>query len=231
MRSTVAGFLASVLMVAVPALSAAAAEPTAQDYVKEIQSSTTGKDASPAPGAACENGEARDEAGACPDVDDSSATRGFTLFSGSMNKPQGQTAAPTAAPTPTTQAARAVRPAQATASIKCGLLCDLKVSFKSGSAVLTPDSETHLAQLASALKDPALARKRFEIAGHTDASGSPEKNRSLSQARADAVRTFLVAHGVEASRIEAKGYGAEGLFLPNMPNDPRNRRVEARVLN
>ena len=117
MRSTVAGFLASVLMVAVPALSAAAAEPTAQDYVKEIQSSTTGKDASPAPGAACENGEARDEAGACPDVDDSSATRGFTLFSGSMNKPQGQTAAPTAAPTPTTQAARAVRPAQAPATI------------------------------------------------------------------------------------------------------------------
>jgi len=229
MRSTIAGVLASVLIVAVPALAAAAAEPTAQDYVKELQASASGKDAAAAPGPACDNGEARDEAGACPDVDDSQATRGFTLFSGAGARPQsGSTAA---APTPTAQAVKAVRPVQASATLKCGLLCDLKVSFKSGSAVLTPDSETHLAQLASALKDPALARKRFEIAGHTDASGSPEKNRSLSQARADAVRTFLVAHGVEASRIEAKGYGAEGLFLPNMPNDPRNRRVEARVLN
>jgi outer membrane protein OmpA-like peptidoglycan-associated protein len=228
MRSTVAGVLASVLIVAVPAL-AAAAEPTAQDYVKEIQGSATGKDAAPAPGPACDNGEARDESGACPDVDEASSTRGFTLFSGSMNKPQG--GAPAAAPTPTTQAARAVRPAQATASVRCGLLCDLKVSFQSGSAILTPDSEGKLSQFATALKDPALARKRFEIAGHTDASGSPEKNLRLSQERAEAVKTYLVSHGVEASRIEAKGYGSEGLALPNSPNDPRNRRVEARVLN
>jgi outer membrane protein OmpA-like peptidoglycan-associated protein len=227
MRNTVAGVLASVLMVAGPAFTAAAAEPTAQDYVKEIQSSA--KDTAPAAGPACENGEARDESGACPDVDESSSTRGFTLFSGSMNKPQGQSAA--APQTNTSQAARAVRPAQATATIKCGLLCDLKVSFAPGSAVLTGDSDTKLAQFAVALKDPALARKRFEIAGHTDASGSPEKNRALSQARAEAVRHFLVTHGVEASRLEAKGYGSEGLFLPNMPLDPRNRRVEARILN
>jgi outer membrane protein OmpA-like peptidoglycan-associated protein len=224
-----AGALASVLLLAVPGLAAAAAEPTAQDYVKEIQSAPAPQDAAPAAGPACENGEARDESGACPDVDESGATRGFTLFSGSMNKPRAQTGA--SAPTPSAGADRAVRPAQATAMVKCGLLCDLKVSFQSGSAVLTSDSDAKLAQFAVALRDPALARKRFEIGGHTDASGSPEKNLALSQARAEAVKHFLVMHGVDASRLEAKGYGSAGLFLPNMPLDPRNRRVEARVLN
>jgi outer membrane protein OmpA-like peptidoglycan-associated protein len=231
MRKTVAGVLASVLMVAGPGFALAAAEPTAQDYVKEIQSSSSAQAAPPAAGPACDNGEARDDSGACPDVDESAATRGFTLFSGSMNKPRGQTAATAPTTSPTTTATRAMRPAQATASVKCGLLCDLKVSFMSGSAVLTSDSDAKLAQFAAALRDPALAGKRFEIGGHTDASGSPEKNLALSQARAEAVKRFLVNHGVEASRLEAKGYGSNGLFLPGMPMDPRNRRVEARVLN
>ena len=69
------------------------------------------------------------------------------------------------------------------------------------SAVLTQDSEVKLGQFAAALRDPSLVRKRFEIAGHTDASGSAEKNLSLSQARAEAVKSYLVAHGVDGARI------------------------------
>jgi outer membrane protein OmpA-like peptidoglycan-associated protein len=218
MRSTVAGILAGFL-VAAPA--AGAPGPTAQDYVKAIQSSDMTGDAAAAPRAGCESGEARDDSGACPAADDSGPTRGFTLFSGSMNAPQRPTAAAPLPPGPPDVAAR----------LHCGLLCDLRVSFKSGSATLTAESRPRLTQFAIALRDPALSNKRFEIAGHTDASGSPAKNRALSQARAEAVKAFLVARGVEASRLEARGYGDDGLALPSQPLDPRNRRVEARLLN
>jgi len=213
--------------------SALAANPlgrSGEGFADRAQWLATARTEDPPAAAACENGEARDESGACPNIDDSTSTRGFTLFSGSAVKPKASAAA-TPPPTPNAMAAREMRPAVATETLKCGAFCDLKVSFKTGSTELTADSEAKLVQFAAALRDPSSARKRYEIGGHTDASGSPEKNLSLSQARAEAVKAFLVAHGVPATRLEAKGYGAEGLVLPNSPNDPRNRRVEARLLN
>ncbi len=230
MRKSVPVLLAGVMALSGLAFVAQAAEPSAQDYLKEIQTAAAGPtqpSASPVTGV-CENGEARDENGACPVVDEAGPQRGFTLFSGSMTKPQ---VAPSK-PASQTAVAREVRPvAAASDSLRCGLLCDLKISFKTGSSVLTPDSEIKLSRFADALRDASLVRKRFEIAGHTDASGSADKNRALSQARAEAVKAFLVAHGVDTGRLQAKGYGAEGLAYPNAPTDPRNRRVEARVLN
>jgi len=218
-------FAASLLAMAAPVFAAEPPGPSAHDYVKEIQTAAEEAPAPPQAGA-CENGEDRDASGACPVVDDNAAQRGFTLFSGSMAKPQA------AAPRTTAAApVKAVRSAQPSQTVRCGLLCDLKVNFKPGSAELTADSEAKLARFADALRDPSLARRRFEIGGHTDASGSAEKNLALSQARAESVRAFLVAHGVEATRLQARGYGAEGLAVPDQPRDPRNRRVEARVLN
>lgn len=225
MRLSASMFVAGVLVMATPAWAAEPAGPTANDYVKEIQTVANDGAAAPQTGA-CENGEERDASGACPVVDDSAAQRGFTLFSGSMAKPQG--AAPRTA---TAAAVKEVKSAQPSQTVRCGLLCDLKVSFKPGSAQLTADSEAKLARFADALRDPSLARRRFEIGGHTDASGPAEKNLALSQTRAESVKAFLVAHGVEASRLQARGYGAEGLAVPDQPRDPRNRRVEARVLN
>ena len=227
MRKSVPVLLAGVMALSGLAFAVRAAEPSAQDYLKEIQTAAAGP-AQPSAASTtgvCENGEARDENGACPVVDEAGPQRGFTLFSGSMTKPQAAPAKPAAQ---TAAVARDVRPVAAAA---CGLLCDLKISFKTGSAVLTPDSEVKLSRFADALRDASLARKRFEIAGHTDASGAADKNRALSQARAEAVKAFLVAHGVDAGRLQAKGYGAEGLAYPGAPTDPRNRRVEARVLN
>lgn len=217
---------AGVLAMAAPAFAAEPAGPSANDYVKEIQTA-----AAPAQSGACENGEERDASGACPVVDDSAAQRGFTLFSGSMAKPQAAGPQAAAPRTTTAAAVKDVRSSQSSQTVHCGLLCDLKVNFKPGSAELTADSDAKLARFADALRDPSLARRRFEIGGHTDASGSAEKNLALSQARAELVKAFLVAHGVEASRLVAKGYGAEGLAVPDEPRDPRNRRVEARVLN
>ena len=231
MRSSVVAVVFGVM--AVGGVAHAARWPQ-QGYLAEVRALAMAH-AEPPSEAGCENGESRDDTGACPIVEDSDAkSRGFTLFSGSMKKSQGP--APAVARTPTARAAMQVKPAAPAAmaavdTLHCGLGCDLKIGFKSGSTTLTPDSEARLVKFADSLLDAPLSRKRFEIAGHTDASGSPDKNLQLSQARAEAVRSFLVVHGVPATRLEAKGYGAEGLALPGEPLSARNRRVEARALN
>ena len=57
-------------------------------------------------------------------------------------------------------------------------------------------------------------------------------NQALSQRRADAVRAWLIAHGVGAERVSAKGYGPDKPLTPNLtPNArARNNRVEVKVL-
>ncbi len=76
----------------------------------------------------------------------------------------------------------------------------------------------------------SLGRFRFEIGGHTDASGSSEYNRSLSEQRADTVRRFLIDKGVSPDRLESVGHGENSLLLPNDPQNPDNRRVEIKNL-
>ena len=66
----------------------------------------------------------------------------------------------------------------------------------------------------------------FEIAGHTDASGSADYNKSLSQRRADSVLQFLIDHGVERERLQSIGHGEERLLNTDDPGHPENRRVE-----
>jgi len=48
--------------------------------------------------------------------------------------------------------------------------------------------------------------------------------------RAETVKQFLVAHGIDARRLDTIGYGSQHLLEPDRPNDPRNRRVEIRDL-
>jgi OOP family OmpA-OmpF porin len=72
-----------------------------------------------------------------------------------------------------------------------------------------------------------------EIRGYTDSSGSDALNLRLSQERADAVKTYLVERGVDASRLVAKGYGEADPIANNDTPEGRtqNRRVEMHRLN
>ncbi len=70
-----------------------------------------------------------------------------------------------------------------------------------------------------------------EVAGHTDSIGNATYNRDLSERRADAVRQYLIDHGVAPSRLKAVGYGELQPVADNGTPEgrARNRRVELRV--
>ena len=76
------------------------------------------------------------------------------------------------------------------------------------------------------LRTPEI--RSVEIQGHTDNLGKPSHNKDLSASRAEAVRTWLVEHGVDGSRLTSQGYGMERPLVPNITsrNRARNRRVE-----
>ncbi len=106
------------------------------------------------------------------------------------------------------------------------------VNFKSGSAVLSPDSKTTLDDIAS----KALNAKGYvlEVSGFADSRGSVNLNRQLSQRRADAVIRYLVEnHNIPLRRIVTPyGYGEMNPVAENETRDGRaqNRRVEIKLL-
>jgi len=103
----------------------------------------------------------------------------------------------------------------------------LDIPFGNDSDRLTQATEAQLDALGSALASAELARARFLIAGHTSASGSAEHNRKLSEARARAVRTYLIEHfHLAPGRIEATGYGSSRPLPNYAPNALQQRRVE-----
>lgn len=106
---------------------------------------------------------------------------------------------------------------------------DLLITFELDSARLTGQARENLDAFAAALAAPSLARARFVVEGHTDATGSATHNLELSEARAAAVVAYLVAHGVAADRLVAHGYG-ESRPRTADPTRAQNRRVEARRL-
>ncbi len=105
------------------------------------------------------------------------------------------------------------------------------VTFDPARATLTSEARSTLRTVAQALvANPDI---RVEVAGHTDAVGDAGENLRLSQGRAEAVRTFLIQLGVEASRLTARGYGESSPIASNRTASGRaqNRRVELRRVN
>lgn len=100
------------------------------------------------------------------------------------------------------------------------------VLFASGTASLLPTARRRLDDVATALASERDAR--YVVAGYTDARGSEGSNLKLSAARAQAVRSYLVEHGVPEVRIAAVGKGAEDPIASNATAEGRanNRRVE-----
>jgi len=100
------------------------------------------------------------------------------------------------------------------------------VNFETGKATLTPESETILNGVAESLV--ANDSIKVQVTGHTDNTGSAAVNARLSKQRAEAVRQFLIAHGVAEDRLTAKGFGPSKPIASNKTAEGRaqNRRVE-----
>lgn len=104
---------------------------------------------------------------------------------------------------------------------------DLEINFALGSARLEPTAIETLQRLGAALNSPELKGKTFLIAGHTDARGSEEYNQSLSEERANTVRSYLGQNfKLPSDKLVAVGYGQEQLKNAANPLADENRRVK-----
>nr|WP_277613652.1 LCCL domain-containing protein [Neoroseomonas marina] len=103
----------------------------------------------------------------------------------------------------------------------------LYITFRTNSAELDASAATVLGELRAALQaDPAL---RLTLVGHTDSTGTAAQNRPLSLRRAESVRAWLVAQGIEAGRLAVEGKGPDQPLADNASEAGRalNRRVSA----
>ena len=100
------------------------------------------------------------------------------------------------------------------------------VLFDTGQATLKPGAAATIDRLAQFMRD--YPERAVRIEGHTDAAGSDDLNRGLSERRAEAVREALVARGLEETRIATLGFGEERPIAGNDTPGGRqqNRRVE-----
>ncbi len=105
------------------------------------------------------------------------------------------------------------------------------VFFATNSAQLRPASRTELNRLKGLLEENPEMRIRLQ--GHTDNVGAEADNMDLSDRRAKAVRDYLIEQGIDAARLEAKGFGETKPIASNETPEGRqqNRRTEFVVLN
>ena len=103
------------------------------------------------------------------------------------------------------------------------------VNFWHASADLTEKARQILERVVEILiQNPDL---QIEIQAHTDSKGTTEVNQKLSDDRANSVRNYLIANGIDGARLVARGYGET---RPKVENDTvvgraQNRRVEFRL--
>jgi outer membrane protein OmpA-like peptidoglycan-associated protein len=103
--------------------------------------------------------------------------------------------------------------------------------FDSNKYELLPASVTELQRLIVLLeRNPTLT---IQLEGHTDDIGTDSANKTLSERRVQAVRSFLIDKNIKAERLKFVGYGESKPIVKNTDDESRakNRRVEFRVLS
>ncbi len=118
------------------------------------------------------------------------------------------------------------------ASLRQGaIIITEQVNFATGSADILPESYDVLDAVVRILRRQDDIRL-MRVEGHTDSVGNANANLRLSQSRSEAVREYLIRHGIAPERVEAIGYGEERPVADNSTAEGRaeNRRVEFNIL-
>ncbi|MBA3970690.1 MAG: OmpA family protein, partial [Bacteroidetes bacterium] len=101
-----------------------------------------------------------------------------------------------------------------------------EIQFETGSSVIKPESYNELDEI---LKSSVVAEGlKVGVYGHTDNTGNADANQTLSEQRANSVKSYLISKGLLTSRIEAKGFGQSQPVSDNTSNEgkAKNRRVQ-----
>ncbi len=139
--------------------------------------------------------------------------------------------APAPAPAPAPVKPRIVAVGKATiVGNKVSIPGELEFDVDKATIKHSAQSDEILNTLVDFMKQNANVTK-LRVEGHTDNTGTAAHNEKLSQERADAVATWLVAHGVDKSRIFTKGFGQAKPLVANDSDDHKhmNRRTEFHV--
>jgi OOP family OmpA-OmpF porin len=104
------------------------------------------------------------------------------------------------------------------------------VFFDTGKSTLRVESNKELDELAEFMSHQKTMV--IEVGGYTDNVGNDADNQKLSEARANAVRAYLIKKGISADKIQAKGYGSAEPVASNdtVEGKQQNRRTEIHIL-
>ncbi len=103
-----------------------------------------------------------------------------------------------------------------------------RIEFDYDRATLRPTAAATLDEVVQFLQQQQNRALRYEVGGHTDSRGNDRHNDRLSAARALTVRSYLIAHGIDVTRLTSRGYGERSPIETNATEAGRqsNRRVE-----
>jgi peptidoglycan-associated lipoprotein len=138
----------------------------------------------------------------------------------------GKTAEPTAHPTAATGTATVTAVSSATRFAELPALTDVR--FRPGNVAVGPADAKTLDAVVRWLKDNPGSLVKIE--GHSDDLGSPAENVAVGQKRAESVKKYLVARGLEAERISIVSYGSDRPLCVDKTDGCRARNRRAHFL-